>query len=338
MKTTDKTMVHENTPIVNRDKLIAWRDKYHAEQTAQASKRKYWTHFIVSPTYANTCDYITDTAVEYLSRAARVMAYTAINTAYVRSGHPYLWTLLQSANNDRRRNGQFALAHDVTTTQDGTYRALLNIIDDSDTLQVIKTHKRRKMGGVWVPVNEDYLATTDTGKAFNAVFATDTSIHLDYDDCVSVAFLAIWERIDTFVSWSDVWNVRRYVYRTVNRYIMEQRKRQDETERFQQYVTFTDDNGNEKDVTIGQADKAIAEVLENSAVAYIVKYVCERVRKDAKDAMRFVLVYRLAGYTIREIAKARGHNSTNSTQKLLRRAQDILSTSEGTAFLSMLID
>lgn len=333
MKKTDKTMLTENTPIVNRDKLIAWRDEYHAEQKARASRRKYWTHYIVSDTHENTCDHITDTATEYLSRAARVMAYTAIKTAYVRSGHPYLWTLLQSANSDRRRNGQFALVHDVTTTTDSAYRAILAITDDSNTLQVTKTHKRRKMGGVWVPVHDEYLATTDTGKAFHAAMAAETNIHLDYDDCVSVAFLAIWERIDTFKEWGDVWQVRRYVYRAVNQYLHEQRKTQDEMTRFTQYVTFTDDDGNERDVTAGQADRAIKEVLDNDVLSSVIAFVCSAVRKDAAENMRIVLSYRLAGYTTREIAKARGHADDKATRRLLSRARAILSDADGVAFL-----
>lgn len=330
MLSQNNPILADKTPAVNptlATRLQEWRDKYHAEQTANKGKRKVYCHYIVSPTYPDTANTITDTATAYLQNAAKIMAYTAIRTAYVNSGHPYLWTLLQSAQADRTIDGQVALVHDISTTTDSEYRTLLNVNDESDTMQELKYHR----DGV------PYLSMTDTGKAVMDATKTAT-IHADYSDCVSIAFLAIWERVDTFTTFSDVWQVRRYVYREVNKYLHEQRKSISEQERFSQYVIFTDDDGNEQERTTGQADKILSAVLDTDATETIIRYVCDNVRKDARENMAMVLRARLAGMTTREIAKARGHKNDRNTVRLMERARQILLTADGKTLLSSLID
>lgn len=314
-------------PVQNLDSLQEWRDKYHAEQTANKGKRKVWYHYMVSPTYENTADTITDTAVAYLQNASKIMAYTAIKTAYVNSGHPYLYQLMVSAQADREIDGQTALVHDISTTEDSDYRNLLNVQDNSTTMQELKYHRD----------GMPYLKMTDTGKAVMDATKTAT-IHADYSDCVSIAFLAIWERVDTFTTWADVWQIRRYVYRAVNQYLHEQRKSISEQERFSQYVIFTDEDGNENERTTGQADKFLSAVMDTDATETIIRYVCENVRRDARENMEMVLRCRLAGMTTREIATARGHKNDRNTVRLMERARQILSTADGKTLLSVLID
>ena len=330
MLSQNKSIVADKTPAVNptlATRLQEWRDKYHAEQVANKGKRKVWLHYVVSPTYPDTADSITDTATAYLQHAAKIMAYTAIKTAYTNSGHPYLYQLMISAQADRAIDGQTALAHDISTTTDSGYRNLLNVQDDSTTMQELKYHR----DGV------PYLKMTDTGKAVMDATKTAT-IHADYSDCVSIAFLAIWERVDSFTTWSDVWQIRRYVYRTVNQYLHEQRKGQSEQERFSQYVVFTDEEGNEQERTTGQADKILSAILDTDATETIIRYVCDNVRRDARENMEIVLRARLAGMTTREIATARGHKNDRNTVRLMERARQILSTADGQAILSTLID
>lgn len=323
-----------NTILTNRNtavnptatRLQEWRDKYHAEQATNKGKRKVWLHYVVSPTYPDTAETITDTATAYLQNASKIMAYTAIRTAYVNSGHPYLYQLMISAQADREIDGQTALVHDISTTEDSDYRNLLNVKDDSTTMQELKYHRD----------GMPYLSLTDTGKATMQATATAT-IHADYSDCVSIAFMAIWERVDTFTTWADVWQIRRYVYREVNKYLHEQRKRQSEQERFSQYVVFTDENGNEQERTTGQADKLLSAVVDDSAIDSIIRYVCENVRRDARENMAVVLRARLAGMTTREIATARGHKNDRNTVRLMERARQILSTADGKTLLATLI-
>lgn len=332
-------MLSQNNPIVTTthgkvnpvsvktmDKLQEWRDKYHAEQTANKGKRKVYCHYIVSPTYADTADSVTDTAIAYLQNASKIMAYTAIRTAYINSGHPYLWTLLQSAHADKAIDGQTALVHDISTTEDSDYRNLLNVQDDSTTMQELKYHRD----------GMPYLKMTDTGKAVMDATKTAT-IHADYADCVSIAFMAIWERVDTFTTFSDIWQVRRYVYRAVNQYLHEQRKSISEQERFLQYIIFTDEDGNENERTTGQADKFLSAVVDESAIEFIVRFVCENIRRDARENMAVVLRARLAGLTTREIATARGHKNDRNTVRLMERARQILSTADGKTLLATLI-
>ena len=344
MLSQGKTIISQ---VADYGKLVTWREKYHVEREADKGKRKNWTHYVLSPVYENTADSISDTAVAYLQQASRIMAYTAIRTAYVKSGHPYLWTLMQSATADRDITAQNQLAHDITTTTDSKYRYQLGIHhrktvkykvagkilrktilvdDESDTLQTLKFHRNG------IP----YLAMTDTGNAMMRSTA-DSYTHADYNDCVSIAFTALWERIDTFTTFADVWQVRRYVYREVNQYLHGQRKQQVEQDRFRQYVTFTDEEGNEHDMTVGQADKRIGSIMDDSAIESIVKYVCDNVRKDARGNMAMVLRCRLNGMTTREIASARGHKSDRNTVRLMARARQILSTPDGKALLSDLI-
>lgn len=323
-----------NTILTNRNtavnptatRLQEWRNKYNEQRTANKGKRKVYCHYLVSPTYENTAETITDTATAYLVNASKIMAYTAIRTAYVNSGHPYLYQLMLSAQADREISGQTALVHDISTTTDSDYRKLLNVNDDSCTMQELKYHR----DGV------PYLKMTDTGKAVMDATKTAT-IHADYADCVSIAFMAIWERVDTFTTWSDVWQIRRYVYREVNKYLHEQRKSISEQERFLQYVVFTDEEGNEQERTTGQADKLLSAVVDESAIDSIIRYVCENVRRDARENMSVVLRARLAGMTTREIATARGHKNDRNTVRLMERARQILSTADGKSLLATLI-
>lgn len=252
--------------------------------------RRYWCLYSVQP--VNTSP-VTDTGAAYIMDTAARMAYTAVRTAYVASGHPYLLRLLQSAPLSIRRRDTRAWWDDNSHDAGG------------ETMETMTAERKRHyVNGLLLTGREKELELTEHGRKTSATLRE--SVHYEtmtaFDDLVSEAVKALWDMVEqgVIVNYTDVWQVRRYVYTAVNRYLHSERK------------TAAETAANEEQAEI------IARTLEDKTAAAEIRAALDR---DAIDGITIELMARFPNdaeivrevwklltnpeeYTVREIAEA----------------------------------
>lgn len=288
---------------INRFPALAeWRADY-----AETKENKRIRHILT--TYRVTekpNEAITASGVEYMRKASRIMAYTAIKTAYQQSAHPFLYTLMQSAYADRK-------AESFRETRETVGQA-----------QELKRRKRKKVAGVWLRSDDEYLSFTDEAKEnLLAVDVKAESRSADYDDCVQEAFETLWKMSADMVSFADVWNYRIYAYRAVNSYIMKQRKAWDENQRMR--MTEYADNGEERVISEREFTETVTVNLGND---YIMECVADVImenlacRKDTKTKIRkSFLMSKVNGMSTNDIARVIDVD-VRSVQRYIERAEE----------------
>lgn len=269
--------------------------------------RRYWCLYSVQP--VNTSP-VTDTGAAYIMDAAARMAYTAVRTAYVASGHPYLLRLLQSAPLSIRRRDTRAWWDDNSHDADGETRETMTA-----------ERKRHYVNGLLLTGREKELELTEHSRKTSATLRE--SVHYEtmtaFDDLVSEAVKALLDMVErgVIVNYGDVWQVRRYVYTAVNRYLHSERK------------TAAETAANEEQAEI------IARTIEDKTAAAEMRAALDR---DAVDGITIELMARFPKnqnsvrtvwqmtvspecYTVREIAEKTGLTKAacNNWQKKIRK-------------------
>lgn len=242
---------------INRFPALAeWRAEY-AEMRENKRIRRVWTTYRVSERQNAP---ITASGVEYMRKSARIMAYTAIKTAYQNSAHPFLYALMQSAYADRKAQA---------------FRETRETVEQA---QELKKRRRKKVAGIWLRSDDEYLSFTDGAKEnLLPVDGKAESRSADYDDCVQIAFETLWEMSADMVSFADVWNYRSFVYRAVNSYIMGQRKAWDENQRMS--MTEYSDSGEERVISEREFNRTVSINLDDN---YVMECVADVLRRNYK--------------------------------------------------------
>lgn len=308
-----------------RSRLSTWRNQRRARMDTTARPRRRLLCHLVACAPDSTHGALTDTAAHYINRVARVMTYTALKTQWVRSGHPYVYRLMMSAWADTRR-----------CAYSDTRRTIEQYVDTSGdpmTCQTVKTRRRTRVAGVYIPCNDTYTETTAAGREYINADIADACVATDYDDCISVAVLALLERADTMRDYADVWQARTYVYRAVNRYVHSQRARRAEMDAFDRYCVKTDDDGNETIITGAAVDRDIVALLDADGRRAICDYVRDNcTNKSACSA----LYYTMAGMTVRDAAGLLDM-SKSAVDRAVRAAYRALDTVHGRKFMASIL-
>ena len=250
--------------------------------------RRRWCMYSVQP--VNTSP-VTDTGAAYIMDTAARMAYTAVRTAYVASGHPYLLRLLQSAPLSIRRRDTRAWWDDNSHDADGETRETMTA-----------ERKRHYVSGLLLTGREKELELTEHGRKTSATLRE--SVHYEtmtaFDDLVSEAVKALWDMVEQgiIVNYADVWQVRRYVYTAVNRYLHSERKTAAETAANEEQAEIIARTLEDKN-----AAAEMRAALDRNAVDGITIELMARFPKN-REAVRAIwqLLASENGYTVREIA------------------------------------
>ena len=279
---------------INANRLAASR--------GNKTPRRRWCLYSVQPVSTSP---VTDTGAAYVMDAAARMAYTAVRTAYVASGHPYLLRLLQSAPLSIRRRDTRAWWDDNSHDADG------------ETMETMTAERKRHyVNGLLLTSREKELELTEHGRKTSATLRE--SVHYEtmtaFDDLVSEAVKALWDMAEqgVIVNYGDVWQVRRYVYTAVNRYLHSERK------------TAAETAANEEQAEI------IARTIEDKTAAAEMRAALDRDAVDGitielmarfpNDAPRLRAIWQLLterdGNTTREIGYKIGIDHSNVVRKI----------------------
>lgn len=251
--------------------------------------RRRWCLYNVQPVSTSP---VTDTGAAYIMDTAARMAYTAVRTAYVASGHPYLLKLLQSAPLSIRRRDTRAWWDDNSHDADG------------ETMETMTAERKRHyVNGLLLTGREKELELTEHGRKTSATLRE--SVHYEtmtaFDDLVSEAVKALWDMAEqgVIVNYGDVWQVRRYVYTAVNRYLHSERKTAAETAANEEQAEIIARTLEDK-----TAAAEMRAALDRNAVDGITIELMARFPKN-RETVRAIwqLLASENGYTVREIAE-----------------------------------
>lgn len=234
--------------------LIAWREKYNFNrrfiavngETKERKTRKTLCLYAVSDTSNKSP--LTDTAAAYVMHAASKMAYTAIKSVYTAQCSPFMLDLMTQATAAIHRDNINAMRTDISHDENGAPLPYVEYIP----------HNKKKVFGYFMKVPTYYTQElTETGKKVIALKDISTN---DFDDCAQIAALEILKYCNNGViqSFADIWQIRTFVYRAVNRYIMYNRKSIDENKAFQDYCVFRQEDGSEIVYTGKKIEKRLA--------------------------------------------------------------------------------
>lgn len=180
---------------------------------------------------------------------------------------------------------------------------------------------------------------TQYGKVIDSVFEYDTN--LDIYDIIYTAKLAICELFSFGLidCPADIWKYKDYVYRKVSTYI---RKRRTVKARENDYSVYTDKDGKQVVMTIGQVDKRLARVDKNELLELVKETIASRLDKRANKEnvlIAFDLLYK-KGLSTRQCEKILkvSQRQVSKYNKLIIKAIQGLNKEEYNIFYNALTD
>lgn len=281
--------------------LDAMRERI-AEQRETRNETPFYTWHIVTETFPDGG--LTDTATAIIDRVAKQIAYTAVKINRQRAGD----------NPNSTTDGGYQLMSDIMAEFSKGYRAQeqqaeRERLSNNEPLQVLKKRQRKKVAGIWLRCDDEYLEFTDSGKEFMRI-DDSKNISINHADIVNEVWLSIMENSRYITCWNDVYNFSRFAYRRINSYIRNLRQVQDQLNR---PATVTEYTGNaltdtyaENTTTRRQFDRKLGDCLTDEtkiemAAQLIVSEYKPRSKKSA-DNLRSVITLGRLGYTQSEIS------------------------------------
>lgn len=211
--------------------------KFGTDDRGNAKRpRKVWYTYNVSAD-RTTCGELTDTATAYIRYMAGRFAFTAVKTVHAKEATPFIERLFFQGCSWMKDN-----AHDE----------MRDNIAQRDGMQMQRkvTHRKEKRNGVFVEIMPyDTLEMTDNGREYNSI---DSRHGSEFEDLVGVAALALLEMVDNglIASFDSVWNMRREVYKAVNKYLHSERGARISNEQFANMCLICEDGENGYNETV----------------------------------------------------------------------------------------